>query len=478
MRRFSLLFLYALAAPAWAVDLSLSPGDPIAQLAVELTPGSTVTLADGVYDLTQQLDWGGMGTESEPIRFQAASGARPVLRFESGGSGLRVAGAAWVEIRGLTIENTDTRYAEARQTGIVIADSSNVTLEDVEVRHIGGTGVHLAGNNAGLVLRRVHVHDTRDGSGMYVGCGNASCWTEASVIENCWLHDLKGPGSRGILVEHGGQGIEIVDNVVHDVEHGGIRVGSTEFGDPNVVERNAVWRTGQGGLQVYGAAIVRNNLVFDVQGVGIYSDDNDRGAFGDVIVSHNTVANTTSWGIQIDGWAGHAGLVLANNVVANPVGRAFEAGELDLDGAVHVAGNVLSGLVEAPLLDATLGDFQAGGGWADFVDFEAGDLYPTWDASFLAVGDPSAEAWVPADDFNGAPRDGTAPDAGAYELSTRDNPGWVPTEGFKEPGYREAGGETVGGCGCASTGGSRSGAAAWPLLFALAGLRRRSRRAT
>ena len=57
-----------------------------------------------------------------------------------------------------------------------------------------------------------------------------------------------------------------------------------------------------------------------------------------------------------------------------------------------------------------------GGGYADFVDTENWDFYPNGDSDLVNSGDPSSEAWVPETDFNGVPRDGDAPDVGAYEF--------------------------------------------------------------
>ena len=49
------------------------------------------------------------------------------------------------------------------------------------------------------------------------------------------------------------------------------------------------------------------------------------------MISHNTIANTTREGLYVEGWATLTGMVLANNVVSNPVGDAFYAGAGQID---------------------------------------------------------------------------------------------------------------------------------------------------
>ena len=49
----------------------------------------------------------------------------------------------------------------------------------------------------------------------------------------------------------------------------------------------------------------------------------------------------------------------------------------------------------------------------------------------LNTADPSGEHYIPEIDFNGVPRDGAAPEIGAYEWDGANNPGWQIREGFK-----------------------------------------------
>jgi hypothetical protein len=114
--------------------------------------------------------------------------------------------------------------------------------------------------------------------------------------------------------------------------------------------------------------------------------------------------------------------VIANNALYCEGGTA-----LDLNGgapAAMVAGNVAVGAQNAPSGVAT-GRSAA----LDLGDPATGQVYPP-DGSPL-IGAASA-AMAPSDDFNGTARSDGAPDVGAYERTTAKNPGWSPTEGFKD----------------------------------------------
>ena len=118
--------------------------------------------------------------------------------------------------------------------------------------------------------------------------------------------------------------------------------------------------------------------------------------------------------------------------------------------------------------------YVAGGGFDDFVDPEGWDLYPTGDSHLKDAADPSGDTWVPELDFKGAPRQGNAPDVGAYEYVGEGNPGWAIREAFKETGYSAGAGEEVGGGCCGDKGKSEAGLLLLPML-GLGALRRRRR---
>jgi hypothetical protein len=466
--------LLLLAAPALAASLEVQPGDDIVTLTASLGAGDEVVFADGTYTIAGTLEWTGAGTESSPIVLRAAEGASPVIQGSDIGSLVDIEAATYIEVRGLTFEGAQAWYDSGNWfAGMRIADSSEITVEDCVIRKTTAYAMALNGNNTGLHILHNELGNTAGGQGIYVGCGDGSCGTTASEIANNWIHDIGGDWTVGIHVEPLSYGNRIADNVVYNVISRGIQVESTEYSDANVVEGNAVWSVGDAGIGVYGAAIVRNNLIFNVDGRGIRSGMADDRVLEKVVITHNTIVNTTGWGVELDNWAGNPGMVFANNAITNATGYAFQSDEGHLDANNYLRGNVFTGLVEG--LTAFPEAFVPGGGMLDYHDAVGWDFYPTADAILVDAGDAAGDAWVPETDFNGNLRDGEFPDVGAYEVVAGSNPGWVIQEGFKEVGDGTIDGAEVGSGCCKKkekAEGSDAAIALVPLIFAL---RRRRR---
>jgi hypothetical protein len=458
----TLLAPFLFPAASYAATVEVSPGDDIVSLTASLAPGSEVVFAPGTYTIDRTLEWTGAGTASAPIRLRGSGGV--IIEATAGNPIARVRGASGVVVEGITFRGAPS-YLEAGDhfTGLIVEDASDVTLRDVVVRDVGGTGVALYGDNAGITLEHVEVTATRDGTGLYVGCWDASCWTRDSVLQGLWIHDLGGDGAIGVHLDAGTQGVTLRDAVIHGVVNRGIQVESTEYGPANVIERNAVFLTGDG-IGVHGAAIVRNNVVFDTTDEGLRSHPMDGRVLEGVVISHNTVLRSASWALEIDDWNGTEGMVVANNVFANPTGYGARATDAELEGAGWFSHNVVTGLVDglADRVDAVI----PGAGFADFVDAAAGDLYPRRSGGLPNAGDADPSSQSPGDDFQGFERDVGSPDVGAFEWVSDENPGSPVGPGFKaEPGPIPAA-DGVGGCR-----GDRAGI--WPALVLLAARRRR-----
>lgn len=206
-------------------------------------------------------------------------------------------------------------------------------------------------------------------------------------------------------------------------------------------------------MMVRGASLIRNNLIFNIGGVGIQTERTSQTPLSDVVISHNTIANTLDRGLELRDWFNQnadstyspaENMVLANNAVSNPLGYALRIYHAEDPSGIYLSGNVLSGLVEG--LDITT--LTPGGGLEDFSDVEGWDFYPSPGSVLIDGGDASSEAWVPTVDFNGLEREGDAPDVGAYEFYGDGNPGWALQEDFKQTIDHVANaGEDVGG-GC------------------------------
>ncbi len=482
-----MILLSLLLSPvAHALTVTVSPGDDLATITSSLSAGDEIVFGDGVYELESYLSWTGQGTADAPIRLVAADGASPVLELVKNADGewgsstiAYLQDAAYFEIVGLHFRGGDGWDADdAGFSGLGLSETTDVLLQDIEISRVGRNALNLDDNNTRLTVQRAHLHDTRDGDGIDAGCSDASCFLVDSLIDRAWIHAIGGD-RHAIYLRHGSQGNTVRDSVIYDLDYRGIYLGSTEFGDPNELLANAIWDTGSWAVTVYGAARVRNNVIFGAGDGGIYTADPDRGAYEDVVISYNTVVDTADWAVEARDWTTAPSVVLSSNALCNPLGLAASVDRDEQDTGVTpladalISNNVMCGLVEGLSEDG--GEVQPGAGWSDFVDPAGWDLYPSSDSTLIDAGDPSSGAWVPATDFNGASRPGDAPDVGAYEWSQEGNPGWVLQEGFKSLDLQATAPPEVLG-GCCKKGGDKgaadTGAALLLPLTLLVGLRR------
>jgi MYXO-CTERM domain-containing protein len=471
--------LLLLASSALAAEVELRPSDDIKSLTASLGPGSIYVFQDGTYEITGELQWTGIGTESEPIVFRAAPGARPVIQLTNEGSRVvHIYDSEHIKVQGLTFRQDDTIYSETRNEGVRISNSTAVSIESCTIEHVGGLGLYLPGTNVGIRVVDTEISDTRDNGGIYAGCYDASCWTQDSVFANNLIHDIKSPEegrSDGLQIAPGGQGNEIRDNVIFGVNRVGLLTYSTEYGAQNVIEGNFVFNTGATGMVVSGAGLVRNNLVFNNGGHAFYSDNN-RDTLENLVVSFNTFATSDDAAVRLRGWAGNSGMVFANNAVANPAGVAIQLDDDSLDEGNFISTNAMTGQVQR--LDYEAGHYVYGGGYTDFEDWQNWNYYPRRGSVLQAAADAAGDAFVPAKDINGFDRNGASPTIGAYEHSTISNPGWLVQEDFKvfEDRNNESD-NTTGGC-CGNKADGTEGLMVLPLLGLGLGLRRRRRTVT
>lgn len=468
----------ALSSPALAADVSIGVGDDIAALTSSLRPGDRVLFAPGTYDLEGTITWIGLGTEEEPITIKPNGDGEVLFNNISGGYGIRVQDSAFISIEGITIVGSIDDYGYANGSGIEIENSSDITLITSVFKDLGGDGIRIDGDCRNLLIEGNEVANLENGTGISIGCGDASCWLQDSTITGNLVHDVR---YSGIYMQPGTQNVTVTDNNIFRVERG-VYLPPTELGPTNVFEGNAIWQTENDGIDVRGTAIVRNNIVFEIGGDGIYTNDDDYGNdLVDTVISHNTVARTDGYGANLDDAYNVQGFVFANNVIANPTGLGLDWNDdFKYSGETtnYISTNVVTGLVDGfSLLDRPT-FVVAGGGYSDFENAENFDFYPRQGSTIVDRGDAAGEAYIPEFDFNGLPRQGNAPDVGAYEWDGSGNPGWVIAEGFKETDAVGNSNRADLGGGCC--GGNDSGEQAFlflPIAGLAVGWRRRKRKA-
>lgn len=483
--------LFFLTAPAaWANTFEVAPGSDLQGIFDTLAPGTEVILADGTYTLTATLTVTEKnGTEEAPIVIRAADGASPVFQLapdpETGsyaGRIFRIESSNWVEVRGITVQGDQSASSDDQSYGGVRIDaSSNVSLVDCKITELPGTGVYLSGDTTGVIIDHSEISRIYNGHGIYAGASDASVLTTGLVLQNNLIHDLLGEDLQAVMLNHGTSATWLIDNVIYNITHTAIYMGSTEGGEQNLIEGNALWNLGGNGLGLQGSALVRNNIIFNTGGSGISTSDPDRGTFTDLVITYNTIVDNDGWAAYLDGWDLEEGHILANNALCNPMSYGVYLAKVvpegtdaeDVPTPGTVVSNLVCGLVDG--LDEELGEVAAGGGYADFENVELWDFYPVRDSLLIDAADPRGVLYPPEADFNGIPREGDAPDVGAYEWDGDGNPGWAIQEDFKDFEIVE---ETISesvesGC-CKDEGkASESGLLLLPFIGLGAGLRRR-----
>ncbi len=477
--------LALLLAAAHGASVTVRPGDDLGSLTSSLIAGDVVTFTPGTYELEGTLNLSGIGTQVQPIRFVAQGGGNVLLRNNGGGWVVNLTGSDWVEIRGLDMEGGGKDIKKTRPSGLRIANSTQVTVRDCSVENVWGALLRIEGETRGITIERNELAFSLNGEGMLVGTFDGGSWMQDSLITNNLVHDVAGAGMRFLgntqanLIEH---------NVIFNTGGDGMILPDTGLGDQNEVTANALWQIGDDGLDISGSALVQSNVIFEVGDDGIVTNDNE-GSLVNTQISHNTVVRSDDWAALLNGWYDAEGMVFANNALANPTGRGFryddpksfrDKKDPPIDDTTNfISNNVVTGLVEGfePLVRPTW--IIEGGGVSDFVDIDNFDFYPSPSSVLLGAGNPDGQSFIPLTDFNGAPRNGASPDAGAYEYDISGNPGWAISEDFKEVGDvadRRSGSLSRGCCNRNNSGTLAQGFLLGPLLGLGVLARRRRRR--
>lgn len=169
-----------------------------------LGPGHTLRLLPGVYRGGLHVEL--QGSAEQPIVIEAADAEHPpVLR--GGGTGLHVARARYVTLRGLVIEGAQQGGLNLDDGGARDGRARGVRLERLVVRDVQGQGNHdgikLSGLDDFVVSDCTIERWGRGGSGIdLVGCHDGR-------IQGCVLRHVPGQGANGIQAKGGSARITI-----------------------------------------------------------------------------------------------------------------------------------------------------------------------------------------------------------------------------------------------------------------------------
>ncbi|MFT4624088.1 MAG: hypothetical protein ACI8PZ_002747 [Myxococcota bacterium] len=412
----------ALAMVAFGADIDVYRGDDLWAAVASALPGDTVRVHAGLYT-TQQLGGSWLrqvelrGTVDAPIVVESVGVV--VLEGDPAGS------ENVVELDG---EHFIWRGFEHRygSHGVRLNAVSDATLEALHVHDTADVGIsaNRPGNDYARVrLLRNHVHHTLGtGECFYLGCNDGDCtFHEGEVVGN-WCHDTWGSSQGdGIEVKTGSWGNLIADNVVHDTRYPGITMYGTGGMPPNRVVGNAVWATGDNGIQVVGDVELVNNLVLGAGIYGIHIKESQGLRPAALLVAHNTVVGAAEACLKLNETDEADGRIVSNALYCPETHAIRVAADT---GTLRIARNVVLGIDEAggQLPGRSLAD--------DMVSAITRDLYPTPDSPLVdAPLDDPADA-LSGEDVWGGLRD-ALPDVGAWEYVGDKDHRWIPGPDFK-----------------------------------------------
>ncbi len=278
----------------------------IARGVKDLQPGDTLWVLDGEYVENERTDSGiivtNSGTEDAWIRIAAFPGANPVIRTDHK-NGMKIDGASYVEVRGLTFVGSidqnllaGGRYSGA---GINVDGIFNGGIQNHHVRVIGNT---ISGYGAGgiPVTGTSHV-EIRDNTIFDVATVDPDQHSGISIFE---------PADQGFGDDADGYSNYITGNTVYRVENtvpdprlGRITDGNciimdltleTNYTGRTLISNNLCLDNGGRGVQIYRSGrvdVVNNTLFANSQSSEIAAQGGDLGAFEslDVTFANNLV---------------------------------------------------------------------------------------------------------------------------------------------------------------------------------------------
>jgi Synergist-CTERM protein sorting domain-containing protein len=446
MRPSSLAVLLLLSGPSLAAVKNVANVSQLQSALASAQAGDEIVLADGTYDVSQNLGCSAEGTASQPIVVRAASRHAARIRFNAT-EGFKVSGRYWT-FDGLDIEGVCAQDSSCEHAFHVTGHAENFVLRNSRVRNFNAQLKVNASKNAGGVYEMPHrglierneVYDTRARStGTPVTKLNIDTGDDWVVREN-YVHDFAKAGgiSYGAFMKSGGRRGTFERNLVictKDAAAGNTRIGLSFGGGGTGNEFCApAFDAGVTCDPEHSDGVLANNVIINCSDVGIYLNK-----AANTQVLFNTLIATTGVDFRFASSTGGAhGNVLSSVIRARDTG-SFDAGT----NLMNVATDTWSSWYQEPL---------------------SGDLRIKGNVSQL-IGAAAARASVPVD-YCARPRPtGSAYSLGALEHSLGDcsdaGTGGATDAGTGGPG--DAGTSVDAGHPMGSDGGYPEGADAGPI---------------
>lgn len=438
--------LIGFAWNAHALVIRVSTVSALQSAVTNLTAGDTLILESGVYEMSSLSLSNLFGTLNNWITI-TAEGAVVIRGTSYSANVVEIRNCQYLKVQGLEITSTTTPDSGIDGIKITQFPSSYITFEDLYIHHVSGNGISIFSGTAHHISLKDSEIAYASGSGLYWGYPGRDIVYD-SLIDHNYIHHCPVNSSQsthyGIQIKGWSYRMRIEDNVLHDVggtSRSGIIVyyGKTPLqgdvpGNVNIVRGNVLWNCRSEGITAMSDALIENNIVFDAA-IGIhlqqYTDESFSGYnyVENLTIRNNTIYRCSSTCVGISGWnavgtsdnvtfTGNA--AYQNNASANAISGS--SGQAVVGGNLYYGNCSLSGGV------------IVGNGLSDFVAVSSSgvvpqlDFYPSTNSALLNV----TSQYSPLD-FNGIQRPfGSSGDAGAYEWTGANNPGWHIQPGMKQ----------------------------------------------
>ncbi len=386
---------------------------PIATLAQAnaiVEPGDTVWIRGGTYHLNTAIRITTSGrSDAQRIQYWAYENETPVFDFANYRSPRKRSDqpaisitADWLHIRGLEIANVHGNDGDHSISAIRTEDASHNIFERLNIHHIFGTGIFIAGGQGGNLILNCDSHDNYDRNGSQGDGQNADGFGihyqsegEPSIIRGCraWMNSDDG----------------------YDLIHQEVTVMTENcwaFRNGFAEDGNRKPRQGNGNGFKMGSSrigvrhVIQNCVAWQNRAAGFYANHSSGG---------NTWLNNTSYANSVQ-----------FNMLASPPGKPDEKIQLDGD-LVHLMrnniglpnkNNNMEGVDSASnswdlVLNVSSNVFAStSDNGALMMRREDGSL-PVIDFLKLAQSSPLIDRGVDV----GLPFSGNAPDLGAFEMT-------------------------------------------------------------
>lgn len=355
-------------------------GNDLELILESVQPGDLVRIHAGTWVVNNRLGLQALGTQQDPITIEAAEGETVVITRDNASQNvMNVDVGSYLTVRGIEFTGGST--------GVKVYDVHHLFFVDNEVHQTAGNAIAAnSANTSYLYFVDNHIHHTNGaGEGFYLGAHDGSSITHHCYVAGNYVHDTSGSQGDGVEIKRDSYACVVSDNLIENTNYPGILVyGNGGRPERNIVERNTVIGSREGGIQVAADAIVRNNLFISAGDAAIVSQPHNGVNPGNLDIVNNTLVNTGR-ALRVSGWAGATNMVIANNAIYSESGQ-------------YISGDPGNAAMSSNTQLADLAAFEN-----VTLDGTGRDATPSSGSPLVGSGDPG---YVPVDDLTGATRTG------------------------------------------------------------------------